>query len=371
MNQLKNPQPFAPAITHALMKKYADDFIVKELLDIEFCGTGEHLWVYIKKTNVNTAFMVKLLSQWANIKPVDIGFSGLKDRHAVTYQWFSLRLPKKSLPDMDFDTFIHTQKTNGVLHHDEHIELLNSSWHSKKLSRGTHKFNEFHITLRNVLGDKLAIDDLLNTIKENGVPNYFGEQRFGNDGNNIVNAQHFFQSILAKNKPYKPHKKDIHKHSIYISTAKSLIFNTLLGKRILDHHYDTPITGDVFNLSGTGSVFCDVIDETLLKRLADKDIHIASFMFGTGKRLSADDARALENKVLDLPDLQILRDGLLKVGTQISYRPLRLLPQELLWHWDNDCLVLQFTLPTGGFATSVLSALGNVTHHQNVCQTPI
>ncbi len=361
MSHLKNPQPFTPVITHALMKKYANDFIVKELMNIDFDGTGEHLWIYVKKTNMNTAFVVKLLSKWANIKPIDIGFSGLKDRHAVTYQWFSLRLPKKTLPNMDFHDFIHNQKTNGALHHDESLELLTSSWHGKKLNRGTHKFNSFCITLRDVSGDKRAIDDLLAIIKDKGVPNYFGEQRFGNDGNNILNAHHFFKSILANNKPYKLHKKDINKHSIYISTAKSVIFNTLLGKRILDNHYDTPITGDVFNLSGTGSVFCDVIDENILKRLSDKDIQITGLMFGTGKRLSRDDARALENDVLNLPDLQIFRDGLLKVGTQISHRPLCLLPQDLSWHWDNDCLILQFTLPTGGFATSVLSALGDVT----------
>lgn len=105
MNEL-NIQPLNPAISSAKFKQTADDFMVKEILDIEFDGTGEHLWLFIKKSHVNTAFVVKLLSDWANIKPSDIGFSGLKDRHATTYQWFSLRIPQKTLPQIAFNDFI-------------------------------------------------------------------------------------------------------------------------------------------------------------------------------------------------------------------------------------------------------------------------
>ena len=359
MNEL-NIQPLNPAISSAKFKQTADDFVVKEILDIEFDGTGEHLWLFIKKSHVNTAFVVKLLSDWANIKPSDIGFSGLKDRHATTYQWFSLRIPQKTLPQIAFNDFIQIKYDDKTLNDNECIEPLQSVWHGKKLHRGTHKANHFIIKLKEVMGDKNTIDTLIQQIKQCGVPNYFGEQRFGNDGNNIINAQRFFAKILANNKPYKPHKKDLNKNSIYISTAKSLIFNKLLSERITRGYYDTPLMGDVFNLAGTGSLFCDGIDDVILQRLASHDIHIAGLMFGAGRRLSRDDAYALEEEILNLPQLQIFKDGLIKVGTQASYRPLRLLPQELIWQWDKDCLTLQFALPTGGFATSVLSALGDI-----------
>lgn len=273
--------PYIPTIKQATFKAHTNDFVVHELLDIAFDGQGEHCWFFIQKTNLNTDFVAKLLAKWANIVPNDVGFSGLKDRRAITKQWFSLRMPKRALPETPFEVF-----AKPSLHDDESIGILHTHWHGKKLNRGTHKANHFDITLRDVAGDKAQIDAQLKIIATRGVPNYFGEQRFGKDGNNLSQAEQFFIKIIQSNKPYRPHKKDRFKHALYISTAKSVIFNTLLAKRVQMDLWDKPMAGDVFNLNGTGSVFCADIDNAIIQRIATGDIHPAGILYGTGKRLA-------------------------------------------------------------------------------------
>ena len=350
---ISNPQPLSPSIVQADFKSTPNDFIVHELLSIEFSHHGEHLWLHLKKTNLNTTFVAKLLAKWANIPVSDVGYSGLKDRRAVTQQWFSLRLPSTKPPSRDFDEFLSTQ----ALHDDENIQLLEQHWHHKKLNRGTHKHNQFIIRLTNVVGDKHEIDKQLSIIQHKGVPNYFGNQRFGIDGKNIENAQIFFEALISSKQPYKPHKKSLEKHAMYISSAKSLIFNAILAKRVLLNNWDTAIDGDVFNLDGSGSIFTDSSDDNIHQRLLTGDIHIASILFGTGQSKATNQASMIEKDILSLPEFTIFQQGLLKVGSKLSYRPLRLIPKKLSWQWQDDNLTLTFVLPSGTFATSILAAL--------------
>lgn len=345
-------RPFTPAIAHATFKHTPHDFIVKEIMDIEYTHDGEHLWLYVCKVGMNTAFVAKLLADWAGMGVRDVGYSGLKDRHAETYQWFSLRIPHRQMPDTDFHKFIKPH-----LQEHESLTILAQYWHNKKLNRGTHKFNEFTITLKQVSGDKTAIDEQLQSIQTTGVPNYFGEQRFGIDGNNIDKTKLFFEKLLASNKPYKPFKKELDKHSIYISTAKSVIFNALLSKRVALGNWDKAVAGDVFNLDGTGSIFTSAIDGEIIQRINDKDIHPTAPLFGVGEMRNADESLAIYDNMLNQEVFNIFKQGLLKVNTKLSYRPLRLCVHELDWHWQDDDLALKFVLPSGAFATSVLFAI--------------
>lgn len=345
-------RPFTPAITHATFKHTPHDFIVKEIMDIEYTHDGEHLWLHVCKVGMNTAFVAKLLADWASIGVRDVGYSGLKDRHAETYQWFSLRIPHRQMPDTDFHEFIKPH-----LQEHESLTILAQYWHNKKLNRGTHKFNEFTITLKQVSGDKIAIDEQLKLIQKTGVPNYFGEQRFGIDGNNIDKTKLFFEKLLASNKPYKPFKKELDKHSIYISTAKSVIFNALLSKRVALGNWDKAVAGDVFNLDSTGSIFASAIDGEIIQRINDKDIHPTAPLFGVGEMRNTDESLAIYDNMLNQEAFNIFKQGLLKVNTKLSYRPLRLCVHELDWHWQDDDLVLKFVLPSGTFATSVLFAI--------------
>lgn len=348
------PSPYSPTIVSATFKQQPSDFSVNERLDIDFSGTGEHLWLHIQKTKLNTNFVAKLLAQWAGIAVKDVGFSGLKDRHAVTTQWFSIRLPKKTAPTLSFEQFIDEK-----LAADESIQLLAQHWHHKKLNRGTHQANQFIIILRDIVGNRADIDQQLATIQVRGVPNYFGEQRFGQAGNNIDAAIELFthQTIAGK----KIHRKyDQDKISLYLSAARSQLFNAVLAKRIELGIWDNPIDGEVMNLAGSNSIFvAQSIDEVLMARLSSGDIHLTAPMWGAGELKSCGKVNALELAVIaDNPLYQQLSNGLIDFGLKQQRRPMRMLPNNLHWQWQDDkTLVLEFELPAGSFATTIIDTL--------------
>ncbi|MPX34326.1 tRNA pseudouridine(13) synthase TruD, partial [Moraxella catarrhalis] len=146
-------------------------------------------------------------------------------------------------------------------------------WHSRKLNRGTHKYNHFAIRLRHLNGDINTIDETLERIKSGGVPNYFGEQRFGIDGKNLDKAHSFFESQLMSDQPYRPHKKFAEKDGLLISAARSALFNAMLGKRVADGTWNQALLGDVFNLEGTGSIFQNMPTDDVKTRIKQCDIH--------------------------------------------------------------------------------------------------
>lgn len=350
--------PFTPTIQSATIKQSPQDFIVQEQLAIDFSEQGEHLWLHLEKTNLNTAFVAKLLAKWANIPAHDVSYSGLKDRHAVTMQWFSVRLPKKIAPSDEPNVKSFTDFVKTWLNDGEKITLLAEHWHSKKLNRGTHKFNRFIITLREVVGEKSAINAQLEQIKANGIPNYFGEQRFGHDDNNVKTALEFFATGRIDGR--KPHPKfDRDTISLYLSAARSAIFNAILAQRVTDGSWQTPLTGEVYNLAGSNSVFVADADDTIVERLARHDIHLTGAMWGDSELKSTGDVGQLERQVIENDTiLKNLATGLIKHGLKHQRRPLRLLPQDLRWEWlDDATLQLSFTLPAGSFATTLIATL--------------
>lgn len=361
------PQPMKPPIKQALYKAKPEDFVVNERLEVDFTGEGEHLWLHIKKSGINTAYLAKLLSEWADIPLRDVGYSGLKDRQALTTQWFSLRLPKKQKPDSDFAPV-------DIKEH-ETVKIIAEHWHNKKLNRGTHNANQFVITLRDIefakdqtLGDKSSVEQHLQTISKTGVPNYFGPQRFGFGGNNIREALNLFARPLKSTSSAK--KKNKRKsalreqNSMELSAARSLIFNQILAARVQDGSWNTGLNGEVFNLNGSGSIFAsEHMDETLQARVASGDIHPTAVMWGTGNNKVAGDAAELENTVVQQDALlAALATGLEQREVKAQRRALRLPVEDLSWRWadeqdEEQTLVLSFTLTTGSFATSVLASV--------------
>ncbi|MGO1688449.1 MAG: tRNA pseudouridine(13) synthase TruD [Moraxellaceae bacterium] len=365
------PQPTPPLLQQATYKTKTTDFIVHEVLPLDFTNEGEHLWLHIEKSKMNTAYLAKLLSEWADIPLRDVGYSGLKDRHALTTQWFSLRIPKKVMPESEFSpTDIGAEET---------ITILDQHWHNKKLNRGTHRANQFIITLRDIQfastdttissHEQLTkirrdIDQHLTNISHNGVPNYFGPQRFGYHGNNIKEALRLFARPIPENRP-RP-KKSKHKrapreqHTMELSAARSLIFNEILAARVREGSWNQCLTGEVFNLDGSGSIFAsETIDDILLTRLASGDIHPTAVLWGTGNNKVSGVAATMENDVVQgSPLLTQLAVGLEQRDIKAQRRTLRLLIEKLSWKWEDEkTLVLSFTLPTGSFATSVLASL--------------
>nr|WP_299038228.1 tRNA pseudouridine(13) synthase TruD [uncultured Psychrobacter sp.] len=361
------PQPMTPPIKQVLYKAKPEDFVVNERLEVDFTDAGEHLWLHIEKSGINTAYLAKLLSEWADIPLRDVGYSGLKDRQALTTQWFSLRLPKKQKPDSDFAPV-------DIKEH-ETVKIIAEHWHNKKLNRGTHNANQFVITLRDIefakdqtLGDKSSVEQHLQTISKTGVPNYFGPQRFGFGGNNIREALNLFarplKSTSSAKKKNKRKSAVREQNSMELSAARSLIFNQILAARVQDGSWNTGLNGDVFNLNGSGSIFAsEHMDETLQARLASGDIHPTAVMWGAGNNKVAGEAAELENTVVQQDALlEALATGLELREVKAQRRALRLPVEDLSWQWSDEqdeeqTLVLSFTLTTGSFATSVLASV--------------
>jgi tRNA pseudouridine13 synthase len=403
------PQPAALPICQATHKICPEHFVVNEQLDIEFSGEGEHLWVFIQKTGMNTVHAAKLLAEWAGIPERDVGYSGLKDRQAVTTQWFSLRIPNRTLPESPFNpslaedtpanepstAAIDAKIADATAIPQEQIAVLEQHWHNKKLSRGAHKANQFIITLTEVQADDLAaVEARLQQIAQDGVPNYFGGQRFGHGGNNISEALKWFHDEALKaasstdkvaassanhnedksgkrgnrKKERKISKRLREQHSMRLSAARSLIFNRILASRVADNTWNSGLIGEVFNLAGTGSIFAsDTLDATLLERLQAQDIHPTAPLWGLENDKVSGDARELEEQIIaSEPVLTRLAQGLEAHQIKAQRRALRLVPQELAWQWLTPAsLQLEFALPTGSYATSVLySVVQQLNSHQ-------
>ncbi|MBT8089749.1 MAG: tRNA pseudouridine(13) synthase TruD [Gammaproteobacteria bacterium] len=309
----------------ASIRTTADEFDVSEELGFDFSADGEHDYLYLEKVAANTEWVSRQLALHADVPARDVGYAGLKDRHAVTRQWFSV--PRWNAADWDrLDV--------------EGVRVLDQQRHNRKLRRGAHQANRFRIVLRGVLPDAGALNERLETIKALGVPNYFGEQRFGRGGSNIALADAWSQ---GKRLPR-------HKRSIAISTARSYIFNEILDARVCDQTWNRLVADDFANLDGSGSVFSvDQPDDELTQRCNAMDIHPTGPMCGDGTSPSVVPAghdswlKALKN-----------------ARVKPAHRSLRLRVVGLEWSTGADSLVLCFALGRGAFATSVLREIATI-----------
>ena len=327
-----------PVLT-ARFRSVPDDFIVEEIDAFEASGAGEHLLLSVEKRGMNTAFAAKRIAAWAGVAESAIGYAGLKDRHALTRQRFSVWIPKKIAPDLE------------SLQSDD-LRVVDAQWHARKLPRGALAGNRFVLTLREVEGDPGAIETRLRAIAARGVPNYFGEQRFGRGGDNVSKAISMFagRRVAREERGY------------LLSAARSELFNRVLGARVRDACWDHGLEGEVWMLDGSRSVFGpEAWSDVLAERLARFDIHPSGPLWGRGELRTDAEARALEWAVLADSTLCELRAGLERAGLEQQRRALRLLPQALGFDWiEPRSLQLRFGLPAGCYATTVLAELGAV-----------
>lgn len=333
----------------ARMRESVEDFQVEELPGFDASGSGEHLLLTIEKRGMNTAFAAKRLAEWAGVGDVGIGYAGMKDRHAVTRQRFSVHLPRRVAPDL-----ASLQSAD--------LRVLESHWHSRKLPRGALAGNRFAIVLRGVQGDPAQVDARLQRIVTEGVPNYYGEQRFGRDGDNLAHALAMFQGRRVRRE----------QRGILLSSARSALFNRVLATRVSDGSWNQALEGEVWMLDGSRSVFGpEPLDAALAQRVAAFDIHPSGPLWGRGPLRTAAAAAELETAAIhgDLPTA--LANGLERAGLAQERRALRLRPVELSWSWldaapssgasgAGAALELRFVLPPGAYATVVLAELGDV-----------
>lgn len=373
----------------AVLKRAPEDFRVVEELPMEPDGAGEHLWIYARKRLLDTATVVNLLQRVYGAASADVGVSGLKDHRAVTEQWFSVRTPlditplEKALEDGPGDGPGDALAETG----QGQVELLRYGRHSRKLRRGTHRANRFAIILRDVQPtstfatttfasttfegvngpDAMGAEDRhvfrkrvaerVRQIGERGFPNFFGPQRFGRDGRNVERALRHFR---------QPRKRLTRtQRSLYLSSARSALFNRILAARVRDGSWQQLQDGEPAMLAGTHGFFLPGADGDgapgkldLEQRLADGDIHPSAPWWGRGKPLASGDCLARETAWLD--DQAALREGLEKAGLEQARRATRVLVSELESRWvDDESFELAFSLPSGSFATSLLGELGN------------
>ncbi|HET8819176.1 MAG TPA: tRNA pseudouridine(13) synthase TruD [Xanthomonadaceae bacterium] len=321
------------------MRESPDDFRVDELDAFEASGAGEHLLLDIEKRGMNTGFVAKRIAEWAGVPDMGVGYAGLKDRHAVTRQRFSVHLPGRGAPDIA-----------GL--EGEGLRVLRQARHARKLPRGALAGNRFDLVLREVQGDADAIDERLRSIAARGVPNAFGDQRFGHGGGNVAEALAMFAGRRVRRE----------QRGMLLSAARSELFNRVLATRVADGSWDCALPGEAWILDGSRSVFGpEPFDDTLASRLAAFDIHPSGPLWGAGDLRTTDDARAVERAVVETPDAAALAKGLERAGLRQERRALRLRPAELAWERPAaDVLRLRFSLPPGTYATAVLAELGEV-----------
>lgn len=331
------PRAFGEAVLTARFRSTPEDFFVEEIASFEPSGEGEHLLLTVEKRGMNTAFAARTLAAWAGIAEMGIGFAGMKDRHALTRQRFSVHFPKRVSPDL-------------ALLESPELHVLEHSWHSRKLSRGALAGNRFVLILRDVRGERTQIESRLQAIRQYGIPNYFGEQRFGRDGDNVDAARRMFAGERVRRE----------QRSIYLSAARSEIFNAVLARRIEEGSWNSGVAGEVWMLDGTQSVFGpEPSTEQLLERALRQDIHPTGPMWGAGELRSRDALRLLEQEVA--APLADLCEGLASAGMKQERRALRVRVRDLAWRWPaTDALEISFGLMPGSYATEVLAELGRV-----------
>ena len=319
----------------ALLKAECADFVVKENLGYSMAGEGEFVAVRVRKTDANTLFVGEKLAQFAGISARNMSYAGLKDRRAVTEQWFSLQMPGKTTPDFgDFQL--------------EGIEILEVTRHNRKIRTGSLDSNYFEILLR----DAMETDDLkvrLENLSKFGFPNYFTEQRFGRDGHNLIQALRWAKGEIQV--------KDRKKGSFYLSAARSEVFNLVVSERLKQGVANRVLPNDIVQLSGSHSWF--VADEkedldVLQLRLEQGDLQLTAPLIGE----TAQPACSLENDIVQQHQdiVNLMKQERLKPAR----RPLLMKPKDFNWQFEETGLRLKFYLPAGSYATALVRELVNI-----------
>lgn len=322
-----------PNVTGQIRQQLAD-FQVDEDLGFELTGEGEHVCLHVRKMGSNTEWVAKQIARFTQVRNMDVSYAGMKDRHAVTTQWFSIYLGNKPEPDW------------SQLTHDE-FEILTITRHAKKIRKGSLKANQFAVVIRDLTGKLDELEPKLNWIQQHGVPNYFGEQRFGHD--NLEQAIAMLKGELKV--------KSKHLRGIYLSTIRSFLFNLLLSERIQQNIWNQAIDGDVMQLAGSQSVFTlDTVTAEIQQRLVDFDIHPTCSLAGEGEPLLKARAAQLEQDILQ-PYADLIA-GLQDARLKLAHRATRIKVEQLGHEWINEnTLKVVFTLEAGSYATSVLREL--------------
>lgn len=318
-------------VYRARMRSRPEDFQVNEQLGFVPSGSGEHWYVQIRKTGANTAWVAEGLAAFLGVKEFDVSYAGRKDRHAVTQQWFSCRVPGKVSPDWSALNLLG-------------VEVLQAHRHDKKLHRGEHAGNAFVIRLTEMHSDAEShesnLKQRLDDIGLRGFPNYFGEQRFGRGGSNLSAADVLFAggAVRAQQRDW------------CLSAVRSYMFNESLSTQVQAGDFDVlalaPHSSERSAEAGSGSRTAATKSRGRARDIAAPNVP-RGWLYGVSRKPTP----ALEALAAHHP---VWCEGLAKLDIKAQQRDLWVRPGAFNWRIDGADLLLSFSLPVGSYATSLI-----------------
>ena len=329
---LHPPRAHGAPLPPAEFKTHPEDFRVEEQLSFVPSGEGPHWLLRVEKRAANTRWVAGEIARLGKVPAADVGYAGLKDRHAIAVQWFSVPAPGT---DAEYWSAVRTAE----------FRVLEVRGNARKLKRGALTGNRFRIRLHKTSWSREQLDLKMALLRSHGVPNYFGPQRFGRDAYNLDRVAAWVQSGRA------PRGRT--ERGFALSAARSLLFNAVLARRVEAGDWSQLAPGDIASLDGSGSHFpVPEVNDELQRRLASFDIHPSGPLWGRGEPATQGRARALELGVAEeFGDVAALLGG---ETLEQERRSLRCPVRELALEADAGTLTFSFSLGRGQFATAVL-----------------
>lgn len=339
LETLKSTIEKLPCITEDLpgtggrLKVTPEHFQVEEVLPYAPAGVGEHVFVTLKRTGWNTVDVAQAISRHLGLEISRIGWGGRKDKHAVTTQTFSLQISEK----------IPLKEIQGQLA-ELPFEIIAAKRHGNKLKIGHVKENRFRIVLSGCGdGAQERAQIIRRRLAATGVPNFFGEQRFGEQGHNMD------KGIALFSRPFRSRRKS---EKFTVSVVQSALFNAWLKHRIAGGDFNRIISGDIAKKTDTGGLFTVSDVHEANERFATKAIIYTGPIYGYKMMATADAAGAIESELLG--GFGLKPEDFKRFRSPGSRRPALLHLSDLTVTSDPEGLVFSFTLPAGAYATIVL-----------------
>lgn len=345
MNEESPSSPRRPRIRQRL-----EDFEVEEVPSAAPAGSGEHLYLWIEKRGVDTAAVAREMAARAGVAPGQVGFAGRKDRHGVTRQWLSVpRWPQERAAELEMDG----------------VRILQVEAGNARLRLGELSGNRFRIRVRGVANQLVTeARRRLAEAEAHGMPNRFGDQRFGHGGNNVERGL-----AVLRGEGGGSTGRDLSRRQegFLVSAVQALAFNRILERRPVPCHELLP--GDLAIAHGSGRLIPVSDPASLAPRLERFAVSPTGPLFGT-KVLRPEGAVAeLERQVLEelgvadpeaLPGARALRLTGERRSLRARLRQVSL--EELssdgaLGEGGEEDLELRFFLPAGSYATALLGWL--------------
>jgi tRNA pseudouridine13 synthase len=320
-------------------KQQPEDFVVEEILGFEPSGEGEHCLVWVEKRDLDSNTAAARLADAIGLRRRLVSHCGLKDRQAVTRQWFSLHLPGQPSPEPE------ALESEG-------LRVLGITRNKRKLRRGIHWGNRFTVRLREPGFSMAAAAERWSAMVARGVPNRFGEQRFGNEGRNVEKAVAMFRGEFQT--------RDRLLRGLLLSAARSEVFNAVVAERMARGVWDDPLPGEIYGFPDNGTILLlsnQRGDE--MERFRKGMVELTAPLWGRGELASGERVRELEEEVAGR--FRDICAGLEAAGLRQERRVIRLRPVDpgvpVLKEGD---LEFRFALPRGTYATTLMRELADL-----------